>query len=63
MTTAATMTEMISTGTYNQKAIDKYFNQQVKEAKKWGADHNQALVNAERLVNQYKHNFLIRVAK
>jgi hypothetical protein len=62
MKTSAQVFELVSTGNYDQKAINKYFNQQVKEAKKWGADDTQSIVNADKLISIYKHNFLIRVA-
>jgi hypothetical protein len=52
--------ELKSTGLYDTKKMDKYFSQQVREAIKWGATEEQAKVNAQILLRQYKHNFLIR---
>lgn len=54
------MYELKSTGLYDTKKIDKYVSKQIKEAMKWGVTEEQAKINAERLLNQYKHNFLIR---
>jgi hypothetical protein len=57
MTTyTATLTEMISTGFYNEKAIAKFHAKQVKSNK-----GNIELADA--MVRIYKHNFLIRKAK
>lgn len=55
MTTTATMTEMISTGLYNEVAIAKFHAKQVKAC--------GSVSLADMMVRTYKHTFLIRTAK
>lgn len=55
MTTTSTLTEMISTGTYNQKAIEKFHAKQLKL-------NNGNVEIADAMVRIYKHNFIIRKA-
>jgi hypothetical protein len=55
-TTTATLTEMISTGIYNEKAIAKFHAKQVKY-------NNGNTEIADAMVRIYKHNFIIRKAK
>lgn len=49
------ITEMISTGLYNEKAMAKFHAKQVKVC--------GSVELADAMVRMYKHNFLIRVAK
>lgn len=56
------MNELVSTGNYDQKAIEKFINKQINGAKKFGANDTQAKSQAEALLRVYKHNFLIRKA-
>jgi hypothetical protein len=51
-----TITEMISTGLYNEVALAKFHAKQVKA-------NNGSIEMADVMVRIYKHNFLIRVAK
>ena len=52
----ATLTEMVSTGNYDEKSISKFHAKQVKL--------NSGNVEiADAMVRIYKHNFLIRKAK
>ncbi len=55
-TLTATVTEMISTGIYDEKAIAKFHSRQMKLNK-----GNAEIADA--MVRIYKHTFLIRKAK
>lgn len=52
----ATLTEMVSTGLYNEKAIAKFHTKQVKL-------NGGNIEIADAMVRIYKHNFIIRKAK
>ena len=55
-TITSTLTEMISTGLYNEKAISEFHQRQMKL-------NNNSSEIADAMVRIYKHNFLIRKAK
>ena len=52
----ATIYEMVSTGNYDEKAINKFHAKQVKV-------NNGNVELADAMVRIYKHNFLIRTKK
>lgn len=51
-----TIVEMVSTGLYDEKALNKFYNRQLKLN-----SNNESI--AEAMVRIYKHTFLIRTTK